>query len=81
MIPEWEMSFRPSPFAYLLSETRIDSDQLVRVFLNVNVMLIGLSPIAFTSIGTARLSPQPEKPIPQVAPAGSVLAAFADTQS
>lgn len=43
----------PSPiprFAYLPRLTRIDSDQLVRVFLNVSVMLIGLGLIAITSV-------------------------------
>ena len=72
------MGSRPSPVVYLRIEIRIVSDQLVRVFLNVNVTLIGISLIAITSVRSARLSPKPEKPISQVTPAGSALAAFAD---
>jgi hypothetical protein len=72
------MSFRPSPFVYLGIEIRIVSDQLVRVFLHVNVTANGFLTIAITSVRSARLSPQPEKPISQVTPAGSALAASAD---
>jgi hypothetical protein len=81
IIPEWEMGLRPSPVVYLRIEIRIVSDQLVRVFLQVNVTANGFLTIAITSVRSARLSPQPGEPIFPGSARWQGASASADIQS
>lgn len=68
-------------YLFLLTETRTDTDQVVRVFRKISVMVHGYFRMTFTSIESAGPLPRLEGPVSSSCAAWFGTAAFAVSQN